>query len=53
MPENNGREYYLVTFDYDLNKVLMKNYFSAAIRMWKDTGEVWNITFGNGEEFNF
>ena len=53
MPENNGREYYLITFDYDLNKVLMKNYFSAAIRMWKDTGEVWNITFGNGEEFNF
>lgn len=51
--QNNGREYYLITFDYDLNKKLMKNYFSAAVRMWKDTGEVWNITFGNGEEFNF
>ena len=51
--QNNGREYYLVTFDYDLNKGLMKNYFSAAIRIWKDTDEVWNITFGNDEEFNF
>lgn len=51
--QNNGREYYLITFDYDLNKGLMKNYFSSAIRMWKDTGEVWNIEFGNGEKFDF
>lgn len=50
---NNGREYYFVTFTYDLNKERFKTLHLVAVSVWKDTGQPWHISFGNGQEMDF
>ncbi len=51
--QNNGRMYYIVSFQYDIHEEIFKDMFLASVRFWKDTEEPWNITFGNGQEVNF
>lgn len=43
-----GREYYRVTFPYDKTKEILDWPFSARVKIWKDTGEPFAVSFGNG-----
>lgn len=51
--KNIGREYYVITFPYDKSKIKLDFDFAAKVRVWKDTGEPLDITFGNGFGRNF
>lgn len=51
--KQNGREYYLILFNYDLNKISLPTIIAAEVCMWRDTEEIWKIRFGNGEELVF
>ena len=48
-----GREYYSVTFPYDKTKESLDWYYSACVKIWKDTGEPFIVIFGNGYGINF
>lgn len=51
--KNVGREYYIVTFPYDKSKETLDFDFSSEVKIWKDTGEPLDITFGNGQGKSF
>lgn len=49
----NGKAYYHIAFMNGLKDKPMKSPFCAEVCMWIDSGEIWSITFGNGEEISF
>ena len=50
----NGRWYYSITFENVRRETMpMKSPFCAEVCIWKDTGEIWSIIFGNYEEISF
>ena len=51
--KNLGRAYYTVTFPYDSSIVKFEFDYAAEVRIWKDTGEPMDVTFGNGMGRNF
>ena len=50
---NIGRTYYEVTYGYDNSKESLDFPFSAKVSIWKDTGEPFEVIFGNGYGRNF
>lgn len=51
--KNIGREYYTVIFPYDESKEELDFPYASRVRVWKDTGEPLDVTFGNGYGKNF
>ena len=49
----NGKPYYAVMFLCDMDKHKLKMPFTAHVAIWKDSGKIWKITFGNGESISF
>lgn len=43
-----GREYYTVTFPCDKTKEHLEMDFTSQVKIWKDTGEPFDVGFGNG-----
>ena len=50
---NIGREYYTITFLYDKSKETLDFDFASEVKIWKDTGEPFEVIFGNGYGKNF
>ncbi len=51
--KNVGREYYIITYPYDKSKETLDFDFSSEVKIWKDTGEPLDVTFGNGHGKSF
>lgn len=51
--KNVGREYYTITFPYDKAKEYLEFDYSSQVKIWKDTGEPFEVLFGNGYGINF
>lgn len=50
---NVGRVYYEVTYGYDNSEESLDFPFSAKVSIWKDSGEPFEVIFGNGYGRNF
>lgn len=53
IPEDIGRQYYMVTINYDKRKERLEYNHATQLHVWADTGEPIDIFFGCGVGYNF